>query len=134
LSGPGPTLHSHHRWLTIEEFAYDIVKLGAEGRTYSGDGSKFSDYHAYGAPVLAAADGEVVETINDVEEDLSAMRRPDETQEAYRTRLIAEQDKRLAGGKRGIAGNLVVIAHGEGEFSMYVHLKPAACGWRKGRR
>jgi murein DD-endopeptidase MepM/ murein hydrolase activator NlpD len=69
-----------------------------------------------------------------VEEDLSAMRRPDETQEAYRTRLIAEQDKRLAGGKRGIAGNLVVIAHGEGEFSMYVHLKPGSVRVEKGQK
>ena len=132
--GAGPTLHSHHRWLTIEEFAYDIAKLGVEGRTYSGDGSKFSDYHAYGAPVLAAADGEVVETVNDEGEDLSAMRRPDETQEAYRTRLMAEQDKRLASGKRGIAGNLVVIAHGAGEFSMYVHLKPGSVRVEKGQK
>ena len=134
LVGAGPTLHSHHRWLTMEEFAYDIVKLGPEGRTHAGDGANFSGYFAYGAPVLAAADGEVVETIDDVPEDLSAMRRRDETQEAYRTRLMEEQGKRLASGKRGIAGNLVVIAHGEGEFSMYVHLKPGSVRVKKGQK
>jgi hypothetical protein len=132
--GAGPTLHSHHRWLMMEEFAYDIVKLGAEGKTRQGDGSKFGDYYAYGAPVLAAADGEVVDTVNDVPEDLSAMRRGDETQEAYRTRLMEEQGKRLAGGARAIAGNYVVIAHSDGEFSMYVHLQPKSVRVQKGQK
>jgi murein DD-endopeptidase MepM/ murein hydrolase activator NlpD len=132
--GAGPTLHSHHRWLTIEEFAYDIVKLGADGKTHGGDGSKFSDYYAYGAPVLAAADGEVVETVSDVPEDLSAMRRPDETQDAYRTRLMEEQGKRLSGGVRGIAGNLIVIEHGNGEFSIYAHLQPGSVRVEKGQK
>jgi murein DD-endopeptidase MepM/ murein hydrolase activator NlpD len=132
--GAGPTLHSHHRWLKMEEFGYDIVKLGTDGQTHSGDGSKFSDYYAYGAPVLAAADGEVVETVSDVAEDLSAMRRPDETPDAYRTRLLEEQGKRLAGGTRGIAGNSVVIAHGNGEFSIYVHLQPGSVRVKKGQK
>jgi murein DD-endopeptidase MepM/ murein hydrolase activator NlpD len=132
--GAGPTLHSHHRWGTMEEFAYDIVKLGDKGKTYSGDGSKFSDYYAYGAPVLAAADGEVVETVNDVPEDSSAMRRSDETQDAYRARLIQEQGKRLAGGVQAIVGNSVIIDHGSGEFSIYAHLQPGSVRVEKGRK
>lgn len=132
--GAGPTLHSHHRWGTMEEFAYDIVKLGDKGKTYSGDGSKFSDYYAYGAPVLAAADGEVVETVNDIPEDTSAMRRPDETQDAYRARLIEEQGKRLAGGAQAIVGNSVIINHGNGEFSIYAHLQPGSLRVEKGQK
>jgi murein DD-endopeptidase MepM/ murein hydrolase activator NlpD len=132
--GAGPTLHSHHRWGTMEEFAYDIVKLGDKGKTYSGDGSKFSDYYAYGAPVLAAADGEVVETVNDVPEDLSAMRRPDEAQDAYRKRLMQEQGKRLSGGVKAIVGNSVIIDHGSGEFSIYAHLQPGSVRVEKGQK
>jgi murein DD-endopeptidase MepM/ murein hydrolase activator NlpD len=132
--GAGPTLHSPHRWGTMEEFAYDIMKLGEKGRTYTGDGSKFSDYYAYGAPVLAAADGEVVEVVNDVPEDASAMRRPDEPQEAYRNRLIQEQGKRLAGGARGIIGNSVILDHGNGEFSIYAHLQPGSVLVKKGQK
>lgn len=132
--GAGPTLHSHHRWGTMEEFAYDIVKLGDKGKTYSGDGSKFSDYYAYGAPVLAAADGEVVETVTDVPEDISAMRRPDESQDAYRKRLIQEQGKRLAAGVRAIVGNSVIIDHGTGEFSIYAHLQPGSVRVEKGQK
>ncbi|HVF71578.1 MAG TPA: M23 family metallopeptidase [Chthoniobacterales bacterium] len=132
--GAGPTLHSHHRWGTMEEFAYDIMKVGDKGRSYSGEGLKFSDYYAYGAPVLAAADGEVVEVVNDVPEDASAMRRPDETQEAYRNRLIGEQGKRLAGGARGIIGNCVILDHGNGEFSIYAHLQPGSVRVEKGQK
>lgn len=132
--GAGPTLHSHHRWATMEEFAYDIVKLGDKGQTHGGDGSKFSDYYAYGAPVLAAADGEVVETVDDVPEDISAMRRPDETQDAYRTRLLQDQGKRLAGGAHAIIGNSVVIDHGNGEFSLYAHLQPGSVCVEKGQK
>ena len=132
--GAGPTLHSHHRWGTMEEFAYDIVKLGDKGKTFSGDGSKFSDYYAYGAPVLAAANGEVVETVDNIPEDISAMRRPDEAQDAYLKRLLQEQAKRLAGGAQAIIGNSVIIDHGAGEFSIYAHLQPGSMRVEKGQK
>ena len=132
--GAGPTLHSHHRWATMEEFAYDILKLGDKGLTHSGDGSKFTDYFAYGAPVLAAADGEIVQAVNDVPEDASAMRRPDESQADYRKRLMEEQGQRLAGGERGLAGNFVIVAHANGEFSGYSHLKPGSVRVKIGQK
>jgi hypothetical protein len=34
--GAAPNLHSHHRWAAMEEFAFDIVALGGEGRRTKG--------------------------------------------------------------------------------------------------
>jgi urea transporter/murein DD-endopeptidase MepM/ murein hydrolase activator NlpD len=45
-------------------FAWDFVKEGPDGRTFTGDGFSLSDYQCYGKPVYPAADG-VVETIVD---------------------------------------------------------------------
>jgi murein DD-endopeptidase MepM/ murein hydrolase activator NlpD len=63
--GAGPTLHSHHRWAVPEEFAHDFTRIGAGGLPYSGDGTRFADYYAYGQAVLAAAQGEVVAVLDD---------------------------------------------------------------------
>src|SRR5262245_9645522 len=79
-----------------EEFALDIAKLGKSELSHKGDGTRFDDYYAYAADVLAAADGRVINTANDQREDPSAMQRPNETQEAYFARLQKEQGERLA--------------------------------------
>ncbi|MBL8559005.1 MAG: M23 family metallopeptidase [Hyphomonadaceae bacterium] len=131
-NGAGATLHSHHRWTPLEEFAFDFVRLGADMKTHRGAGRRFSDYHAYGQPVYAAADGRVVAVIADQPEDPGAMRRPDETPEQYFARLQQDQFKRLALGAPGILGNAVVIDHGDGEFSSYAHLKPGSVAVRVG--
>ena len=65
----GPTPHTAHRWALPEEFAFDIVRMGDGTRSFRGDGTKFEDYYAYGAEILAAADGKVVAVKTDVVED-----------------------------------------------------------------
>src|SRR5205085_5382886 len=106
-----------------EEFALDIAKLGGDGLTHRGDGTKFEDYYAYGAEVLTASDGRVIKAANDQPEDPSAMQRPGETQEAYFARLQKEQGERLAKGLTAITGNYVMIDHGKNEYSLYAHLQ-----------
>ena len=81
--GVSASFHTPHRWAIPEEFGYDIAQVGESGLTYRGDGTRFEDYYAYGAEILAAADGTVVEAVDGVAEDTSAMQRPDESQEAY---------------------------------------------------
>jgi len=124
--GNGASFHTPHRWAIPEEFALDIAKLGDNGLTHKGDGTKFEDYFAYGAEVLAAADGRVVSTANDQPEDQNAMQRPDETADAYSARLQKEQGERLAKGAIGLTGNYVLIDHGKNEYSMYAHLQPGS--------
>ena len=123
--GSGPSLHTHHRWAVPEEFAHDFVRIGAEGLAYSGDGTHFADYYAYGQPVLAAADGQVVAVLDDVEEDEGLLQRAGEPLDLYMQRIVGRQTEQLKQGSRGIVGNHVIIKHG-GEYSMYAHLKPGS--------
>jgi len=127
-AGWGASFHTGHRWAIPEEFALDIAKLGGDGLTHKGDGTRFDDYYAYGADVLAAADGRVTSATNDQQEDSSAMQRPNETQEAYFARLQKEQGARLAKGLTAITGNYVMIDHGKNEYSLYAHLQPGSVG------
>jgi murein DD-endopeptidase MepM/ murein hydrolase activator NlpD len=115
-----------NRWAVPEEFAFDIAKIGESGLTHKGDGTRFDNYYAYGADVLAAADGRVISAESDQQEDPSAMQRPNETQKAYFTRLRKEQAQRLAKGLKRIAGNYVMIDHGKNEYSLYAHLQPGS--------
>jgi len=124
--GYGASFHTGHRWAIPEEFALDIAKIGETGLSHKGDGTRFDDYYAYGADVLAAADGRVIGATNDQPEDPSAMQRPNETQEAYFARLQKEQGERLSKGLTAITGNYVMIDHGRNEYSLYAHLRPGS--------
>jgi hypothetical protein len=130
----GPTMHTAHRWALPEEFAYDIAKLGAGNSSHRGDGLRFEDYYAYGAPVLAAADGLVVATANDQPEDSGMMRRASESADAYGARIQQRQEALLTKGAGGIAGNFVMLDHGSGEFSLYAHLQPGTVRVKAGDR
>jgi murein DD-endopeptidase MepM/ murein hydrolase activator NlpD len=131
-AGSGPGFNSAHRWSPMEEFAFDLLQFDARGRTHRRDGTRFSDYYAYGKPVFAAAPGVVVSVIADQSEDPRAMQQANETVEAYYARLRQDQMARLARGTPGIAGNSVVIDHGNGEYSLYAHLKPGSVVVRAG--
>jgi len=125
-AGWGASFHTGHRWAIPEEFALDIAKIGESGISHKGDGTRFNDYYAYGADVLAAANGRVTSVASDQPEDPSAMQRPNESQEAYFTRLQKEQAERLAKGLTAIAVNYVMIDHGKNEYSLYAHLQPGS--------
>lgn len=126
MDAMAPSLHSHHRWAPMEQFAGDFVRVGANGRTHRGEGLRFTDYYAYGQPIFAAAAGTVVVASDTEAEDLSAMRQRGESAEAYMGRLRQDQATRLARGLLGVVGNYVVIDHGHGEFSVYAHMKPGS--------
>jgi Peptidase family M23 len=122
--GVAASLHTSHRWAVPQEFALDIAKLGDDGLSHRGAGTRFEDYYGYGAEVLAAADGRVIGAANDQLEDTSAMQQPGESQEAYFARLQKDQAARL--GKGGILGNYVMIDHGKSEYALYAHLQPGS--------
>lgn len=122
----GPTMHTAHRWALPEEFGYDIARLGQGGLSHRGTGARFADYYAYGADVLAAGDGVVVAAVRDQQENASVLRRPTETAEAYGARIQHTQGGLLAKEASGLAGNHVVVDHGNGEYSRYAHLQPGS--------
>ncbi len=122
----GPTLHTGHRWALPEEFAFDIARIGEGNASHKGDGTRFADYFAYGAEVLAAAAGKVVAAEGGTAEDPAALRRPGESLEAYGDRVGQLQDALIAKGHAALAGDYVMIDHGGGEYSLYAHLRPGS--------
>jgi murein DD-endopeptidase MepM/ murein hydrolase activator NlpD len=128
------TPHGGHRWGLPEAFGYDIVRIGADDRSFRGQGTKFADYYAYGAPVLAAGDGVVVEVVDDQPEDANILRRPGESFDAYGDRMGALQTALLKKGDRAVGGDSVLIDHGNSEYSLYAHLQPTGITVKAGQR
>jgi len=90
--------------------AADFEVLGADGRTHRGRGDHVEDYHGYRLPVLAAADGTVVRVVDGV---------PDNA--------IGEVDVTRRWG------NLVLVTHGPGLFSLVAHLAPGSVQVQEGQ-
>jgi murein DD-endopeptidase MepM/ murein hydrolase activator NlpD len=129
--GAGASLHHHHRWVVPEEFALDIVRLGEEGRTHRGDGTRRGDYLAYGAPVLAAADGTVRAVADGMAESDAPLKRADEGMPAYAERVQRLQmEMMVRDGPLAAAGNHVVVEHPGGLFSFYAHLQTGSAAAR----
>jgi murein DD-endopeptidase MepM/ murein hydrolase activator NlpD len=130
--GAAPSLHSHHRWAVPQEFALDLLVLGADGKTFKGTGARLDDYYAFGRDVLAVADGVVVEAVADGDESNDRLRQTGESMEAFMQRTVAEQNKLLARGPKATIGNYVVLRHEGGEHSQYAHLKQGSVRVRAG--
>lgn len=113
----------HHRWVVSSEYALDITRMNADMRTYTGDGTHFSDYITFRQPIVAVADGVVVATRNDREENEATLRQPGESFDAYMQRVVETQQATIMqGGFDAVAGNYVLIRHANGEHSLYAHL------------
>lgn len=99
-------------------FAYDFVRLGPEGRTFHGSGLSNEDHYSFGQPVVAPAGGKVVMVRDDL---------PDQPPGQPMDPALLQGDPTRA------AGNVVVIAHGYGEFSYLAHLQQGSVRVRKGQ-
>jgi murein DD-endopeptidase MepM/ murein hydrolase activator NlpD len=134
FNAAGASFHTAHRWTPMEEFAFDLLQVDSNGATHKGNGTRFTDYFAYGEPIFAAAAGRVVYVVADQVEDPAAMQQPGESIEVYFGRLQQDQFGRIAKGAPGVGGNQVVLDHGNGEFSFYGHLQPASVSVAMGDR
>ena len=105
-----------------QSFAYDVVGLGSHLELLRGDGTKNADFVGYGRDILAPADGIVVYSRNDVPDNPAS----------------GNQDTaallRLPDPPWGVAGNCVVLNHGNGEWSLLAHMQPGSVRVKKGDR
>jgi hypothetical protein len=92
-----------------QRYAIDWVRLDAEGRLVHGDLTDAHSYTAYGADVVAVADGTIVATRNDLEDQLPP-NLPD-------PQTITPQT---------LLGNHVIQDIGDGFFAFYAHLQPGS--------
>jgi hypothetical protein len=117
LEGPitvgwgGPTLAvNYHATIPDQRWAYDLL-VTDEGRTFRNDGARLDDYHIYGRPVLAPADG-VVRAIHDGEADGP----------------VGQWSFLRA------AGNHVILQVAPAEFLFIAHLQPGSIAAAPGER
>lgn len=123
-----PSVQSHHRFNPATEFAVDFFMVDKAGKTTSGTRLEAEGYFGYGADVMAAAEGDVVFVIDDVEQDRDALtRREGESPKQAGQRIGMYNMQRYATDfQRAAAGNIIVIKHeneGAVEYSAYGHLR-----------
>lgn len=119
-----PSLNSHHRWTSIQEFAYDFIKIDANGNSHTKDGSKLKQFYAYNEPVFSIGEGKVVSVYDKATESNFNLKQPNESQDEFRDKARENQNKLLKKGFEFILGNHVIIEHANKEYSYYMHLKP----------
>ena len=98
-----------------ERYAIDFVQLGSDGKSYKGDAKDNHSYHAYGADILAVADGKVVDVKNGIPDNV-----PGSTAGPITLSTIG--------------GNYVIEDLGNGAYAFYAHLKPDSVKVKAGDR
>jgi hypothetical protein len=136
LHGPiyvfdGHDFYAHHRRQNVlrgghyrpnsVRYAYDLMVTNAAGDLYHGDRFIKENWFSYGAPIYATAAGTVVDSATNIPENSYK-----DGQVVYPPNL---DDIDPIG-----AGNHVVVDHGNGEFSIFVHMKPGSVRVKKGDR
>ncbi|MFT0859248.1 M23 family metallopeptidase [Ancylobacter sp. G4_0304] len=102
----GAILAINGRQVAPERFAIDWVKLQEDGHLFTGHGTRLADYAYYGDPILAAADGVVVNRYDEADEQVPG---PD----AKPTGIVPAN----------IGGNMLVVDIGGGAYAFYAHLQ-----------
>jgi len=100
-----------------QRFAVDWMRLDEQGRLVHDDPADVHNYTDYGAEVFAVADGTVVSTLNDLD-DQKPGKLPDPSTITIQT----------------VDGNNVVLNIGGGRFAFYAHLQKNSVKVRPGDR
>lgn len=112
----GPSNSSGHRRLVLgleghvaigQRFAIDFLQVDSTGSSHHGDPSKNENYYAYGTPLLAVADGIVVETKDSIPQNVPGSR-------AVPITMVT------------VGGNHVAIDIGHGRYALYAHVQPGS--------
>ncbi|SES85921.1 M23 family metallopeptidase [Anaerobranca gottschalkii] len=112
----GTNKENSHSWDIINQrYAYDFIKIDSNRSSHKSDGYSLEDYYCYGEPIVAPADGQVVE----LKTNVADAKKPG-------TMLIDFLSK-------DIRGNYVIIKHAEDEYSVIAHLIPNSIVVKKGQ-
>jgi len=124
---------SHHRRFPISvpdkqgkviaansnRYAYDFMSVDLSGSMYHGSPLKKENWYVFGQPVYAPADGKVIEVQNDI---------PDNE---FNGKVVKSPNVPPAADPLGM-GNHVIIDHGNGEFSVLLHLEKGSVRLHRG--
>jgi Peptidase family M23 len=126
MAANGPDNRSGHRRAMIpvngnlaiaQRFAIDWIQLKTATATFTGDPMDNKNYQAYGADLLAVADGTVVATKDGIPENV-----PGVNSRAVPITLET------------VAGNHIVLDLGGGNYCMYAHLQPGSLRVKVGEK
>jgi murein DD-endopeptidase MepM/ murein hydrolase activator NlpD len=109
-----PAIHGFGFRANAMRYSYDLVPVDAQGRMVTGDEARNENFVGFGAPVMAPADGTVVEVQNDYPDD----RKFDPAVLSKNLNLVF--------------GNYVVIRHANGLHSILGHVKQGSVTVRPG--
>ena len=127
----GPDYLSHHRRLDLtdpmnhdllklahnsQRYALDLVVLDAKDQAWQGDMSDKKSWAGFGVPIVAPADGTVLEAVGDLPDDI-----PYDEDAMMKNPVLME-------------GNHLLIDHGNGEFSVMAHFQQGSLTVKKGDR
>lgn len=134
LNSPADRTPSHGTHAYGQTFAIDLV---AEPEPGARPGFSLlwpparrpSAYPAFGAPLLAAADGTVVSASDSQRDHLSRTSLP-----ALAYLMLFEASVRETVGVRRLLGNHVVLDLGDGTYALYAHLRRGSLAVRPGER
>lgn len=107
----GHDFNEEHKSEWSQQYAYDILALGPHFEIVKTEGETNEDFFAWGREIIAPADGTIVYARNDVQDNP----RPNLIQ----TNIFLKLPEPMW----TIAGNVVVIDHGNGEFSLLAHMQ-----------
>ncbi|GEC89633.1 M23 family metallopeptidase [Brevibacillus brevis] len=93
-------LSNYHYEVESQRYAYDLIQV-KDGLSYKDDPLKNESYYAFGQEILAPQAGTVVHVVHDIKDNVPV------------GAMNAQQP----------AGNVVILDHGNGEFSYFAHLK-----------
>jgi len=126
LAANGPGNEPDHRRTLLalagegriaQRFAIDWVRLFEDGRTFRGDPRSNTSYRAFGARVLAVADGVVLDTLDGLPENV-----PDPVARAVPITPTT------------VSGNYILLDLGDEAYAVYAHLQPGSLAVKKGDR
>lgn len=124
-AGNGPGQDTHHRRALIAlagharasaRYAIDWIKM-EKGASFAGDRARNVSYHAYGADVIAVADG-VITTVRD----------------GIAENVPGDGSRAVPITIESAPGNVVVLDLGNGQFAVYMHLIPGSIAVKPGDR
>jgi hypothetical protein len=126
LAGNGPDNAAGHRRALIpvdghafiaQRFAIDWLKIGKDGRTFTGNAQDNRSYHAYGSELLAVSDGEIVAIHDGIPENV-----PGPASRAVPITLET------------VGGNYVILDLGGSQYAVYGHVQPGSLRVKTGDR
>lgn len=131
----GHDLTSHHRRLDITgdmtthfgiaanftRYAHDFCVTDAQGRLYRTDGATPEDWYGFGTPILATGAGVVAEMHDGMADNRKGAPPP------FDRAAVMDNLKLLL-------GNYVVLDHGNGEYSVFAHLRQGSVAVKVGQR